>query len=53
MTHRMNMMQFGLDSSDLADGKSGAQATNPYLLFTATLVAATALLRILLRHFGI
>ena len=46
------MMQSGLDSSHLVDGNSGPQATSPYLLFMATLVATTALLRILLRHFG-
>ncbi len=46
------MMQSGLDSSHLVDGKSETQATSPSLLFMATLVATTALLRILLRHFG-
>lgn len=53
MTHRMNMMQSGLESSHLIDGDSRVQATNPYLLFMATLVATGALLRILLRHFGL
>jgi hypothetical protein len=49
----MNMMQSGLEASYLVEGNSGAHATSPFLLFMATLVATTALLRILMRHFGL